>query len=133
LRDAIQKLIDERVQEKFNNFMSEYSDVLAKLKSTAKSTTGVPKTTRLPGSSTGPGIENVKGKATQDGEDTPNAGKATGPAGVKRITPATRPMTAKPRSDSKESSQSKEKSAEDKRKEAEQKKKEELDKKKADA
>ena len=57
LREAIQKLIDERVQEKCTNFMNEYQDVLTKLKSTAKSTT-IPKTTRPTG---GDSVKNKTG------------------------------------------------------------------------
>ena len=121
LKEAIQKLIDEKVQEKFTNFMGEYQEVLTKLKSTHKPT--------VPAKPI-----NLKNKAGQESEDTPTSGKTPVSTGIKKPPPTSRPVTAtKVRSDSKESSQSKDKSAEDKRKDAEQKKKDELEKKKVEA
>lgn len=82
LREAIQKLIDEKVQEKFNNFMGEYSDVLAKLKSQRPTTAPGAKITRP----TTAGGDIVKNKNTAEGgEDTPTASKVGGATGaVKR-------------------------------------------------
>lgn len=75
--------------------MSEYQDVLTKLKSTAKPTTVGSKITR-------PQTESVKVRAGNEGEDTPNAGKK--PTGVVRPGVGIRPTTARqPRSDSKDS------------------------------
>lgn len=138
LLQAIQKLIDQKVDEKMKHYEQKYNEALTKL--AASSTTSSKK---LP-----TGIKNGSVKPDPE-EHTPSTRPSTG---IKKIVPKTSVGNSKPRSDSKESTHSKtteeskretskkpikddaaEKKKEEarlKKEELERKKKEELEKKK---
>jgi septin family protein len=94
LLQAIQKLIDQKVDEKMKHYEQKYNEALAKLSSSTPSTKKLPAV----------GIKNGSVKPDPE-EHTPSSRPP--PTGIKKIVPKTNIGNSKGRSDSKESNHSK--------------------------